>query len=290
MGIIKNKEGPKGRTPLMYAAKTGDLAKVQFLLGKHANATKEDADLHSVLYYAAVGGNLAIIRELLEHGSELNHKNKWGNTALHYAAAYGNVNAIRILCQAGANVNEINKNENTALMQPLEPSMVRIISKPSNETKAECVRILLEAGSDVNMRNKQGSTALSLACSSGNVEAVRALCDAGSDVNTHDNDGTTPLLSLISNIPYNDTPSEVVEEIVEILLSNGANPDMADERGRILEMFIHGIIEDEELKERLLARITVARAALVPVAQGGGTRRGKKGKGKRKTRKARSSR
>ena len=175
--------------------------------------------------------------------------------------------------------------------------MVRVRSKPSNETKAECVRILLEAGSDVNMRNKQGSTALSLASTSGNVEAVRALCAAGSDVNTRDNDGSTPLLTLISNIPYNNTPGENVEEIVEILLSNGANPGIPDERGRTLEMFIDGTIEDEDLKGRLKGRI-----ASVPSggAQGGGARRGKKTRGKArakakararakaKTRKARS--
>jgi len=293
IGIIKNKQGPKGRTSLMYAAKTGDLAKVRFLLQKGADATKEDADLHSVLYYAAVGGNPEILRLLLENGAELNHKNKWGNTALHYAAAYGNANAVRILCQAGANVNEINQNEDTPLMQALEPLMVRVRSKPSNETKAECVRILLEAGSDVNMRNKQGSTALSLASSSGNVEAVRALCNAGSDVNTRDNDGSTPLVSLINNIPYNDTPGENVEEIVEILLSNGANPSIPDERGRTLTILIDSNIEDEELKGRLKGRIASAPSG---GAQGGGARRGKKtrarakakGRAKAKTRKAHS--
>ena len=280
----------------MFAAKEGDLARVTLLLEKGADPTKEDADLHSVVYYAALGGKPEILRLLLQHGADINYQNKWGNTALHYAAAYGNVNAVRILCQAGANVNIVNYNENTSLMQALEPSMILVRSKPSNETKAECVRILLEAGSDINMRNKQGSTALSLACDTGNVEAVRALCYAGSDVNTRDNNGSTPLLLLISIIPYNDIPGEDVEEIVEILLSNGANPDIADERGRTLEMFVNGNIEDEELKERLMARITVARAALVPVTQGGGSRRGKKSrakgkvklKAKVKTRKVRS--
>jgi len=292
IGIIKNKQGPKGRTALMYAAKTGDLAKVRFLIQKGADPTKEDADLHSVLYYAAVGGNPEILRLLLEHGADLNYTNKWGNTALHYATAYGNVGAVRILCEAGANINVTNGNGNTALMQALEPSMVRVRSKPSNETKAEIVRVLLQAGADIHMKNTQGLTALHVAASSGNVQAVEALVEAGSDVNALDNDGSTPLLSLVLNIQYIDTPTENVEEIVDILLSRGANPSIPDERGRTLEMFINDIIEDEEVKERILARIAEARAG--SSTQGGGSRKAKarktrgKAKAKRKTRKARS--
>ena len=304
-GIIKNNKGPKGRTSLMYAAKQGDIARVTFLLKEGANPNEEDRDLHSVLYWAAVGGNREVIRLLVERGAQLNYKNRWGNTALHYAASYGNVGAVRVLIEAGANVDEKNQDEKTPLMNTLEPSMVRVRTKPSEETKAEIIRILLNAHSDINMKNQQGSTALAMASSSGNVEAVTMLCDAGADVNTRDNDGSTPLISLITNIQYINTPNDNVEQILEILLSRGANPDMADERGRTLEMFINGYIDDDDFKENLLTRIASARGAHGPVGsggtQGGGSRKmkgrktrgkGKKGKAKAKakgkTRKARS--
>jgi hypothetical protein len=154
--IVKNKEGPKGRTSLMFAAKQGDLARVRFLLEKGADPTKEDSNFHSVIYYAAVGGNRQILDFLIEHGADINYQNKWGNTALHYAAAYGNIAAVELLCAAGIDVNLVNASLNTALMQSLGVSMlVRVRNKPSNETKREIIRILLQAGTDIKIKNQQ---------------------------------------------------------------------------------------------------------------------------------------
>jgi ankyrin repeat protein len=291
--IIKNKQGPKGRTSLMFAAKEGELERVRFLLKHHADPTKEDVDFHSVIYYAALGGNRGVLDLLIEHGADINYQNKWGNTALHYAGAYGNVAAVEILCAAGANVNKVNQNENTPLMETLEPIMVRVRNKPSDETKAEIVRIL-QAGSDLRMRNRQGLTALSLASYSGNVQAVRLLC-AGSDVNNRDNDGSTALLHAVAGIESFDTPGENVEEIIEILLSNGANPNIPDDRGRTLDMFIDSFIQDKELKGRLQQKIAEAGASAAGASAAGSTRKRKGRKGRngntrkakvRKTRKA----
>ena len=302
--IVKNKEGPKGRTSLMFAAKQGDLARVRFLLEKGADPTKEDIDFHSVVYYAAVGGNRQILDLLLEHGAELNYQNRWGNTALHYAAAYGNIAAVEFLCAAGIDVNKLNHSLNTALMQALGVSMlVRVRNKPSNETKREIIRILLQAGTDIKIKNQQGSTALSLASSTGNVQAVRLLCEAGSEVNTRDNDGCTPLIRVIDGIQWYKTSDENIEEIIEILLAFRANPDIPDNRRATIYAYINSFVENKELKEHLMKIIADARASGAgSAAEGGGAEGGGAGGGaasrnrkskksrraRRKTRKARS--
>lgn len=291
--IVKNKEGPKGRTSLMFAAKQGDLARVRFLLEKGADPTKEDIDFHSVIYYAAVGGNRQILDLLLEYGAELNYQNSWGNTALHYAAAYGNIAAVEFLCAAGIDVNKLNHSLNTALMQTLGVSMlVRVRNKPSNETKGEIIRILLQAGTDIKIKNQQGLTALSLASSTGNVQAVRLLCEAGSEVNTRDNDGCTPLTRVIEGRQWYNTPDENIEEIIEILLAFRANPDIPDNRRNTIDIYIDNFVENKELKKHLKDIIADVRAGASGAGGGGGAANGSNRKSRksrrRKTRKARS--
>ena len=287
--IIKNKQGPKGRTRLMFAAKEGDLERVRFLLEKGSDPTKEDADFHSVLYYAAIGGP-DVIDLLVQNGADLDYQNRWGNTALHYAAAYGNLGAVMNLCNAGANVNKVNDNQNIPLMEALEPIMVRVGNVP-HETKTAIVRVLQEAGSDITMKNKQGSTALHLACHDGNVEAVRFLCEADSDVDARDNDGSTPLITLIRNSSLNETPRLNIIYIVKILLAYGANPSIEDERRRTLKMFINSeITGDERLRTLLNETIDDAMAEGGAAEGGGASRKRRKTRNTRKGRKTRKAR
>jgi len=294
--IVKNKEGPKGRTSLMFAAKQGDLARVRFLLEKGADPTKEDSDLHSVVYYGAVGGNRQILDLLINKGADINYQNIRGNTALHYAAAYGDVAAVRILCEAGANVNKVNENENNPLMEALDNSLlIDVHNRVSDETKTEIVRILLQANTDIKIKNYQGSTALSLACSNANVESVRLLYP-NSDVNNRNKDGATPLLVLLTHIQWSFTPEKHmgnIEEIIEILLTNGANTSIADNRGNTIDVYINRFIMDKALKARVQQRITEARASAAGGGGGGGGSSNRKSRKSRKirvrkTRKARS--
>jgi ankyrin repeat protein len=168
-------------------------------------------------------------------------------------------------------------------MECLEPTMMRVKNRPSDETKTEIVRILQDR-TDLTVQSKQGSTALAIACSNANVESVRLLC-RNSEVNIADNDGSTPLLILLTHIRFSFTPEKHIgniEEIVEILLTNGADTTVQDNR---LDFYINRLIQDEELKTRLLEKVALARSG----ARGGATRKRKSKKSRRrKTRKARS--
>lgn len=192
-----------------------------------------------------------------------NNKGPTGKNPLMFAAMKGDVGRAKFLLEQGANPNETDMNGISVVMYATQA-----------ENPEPILQLLVEKGAKLEEKNQQGSTALASASDSGNVKAVRALCAAGANVNTVDNDGSTPLISVITNIQLIKTPNENVKEIVDILLSKGANPDIADNKGITLEMFINGHIKDEELKESLLARIKKAReGGAAGGAQGGGSRR-----------------
>ncbi len=77
-------------------------------------------------------------------------------------------------------------------------------------------RALLAHGADVSARDAQGNTALHLAAYYGDVEAVAALLNRGAKPDAQNNVGATALLYGAGN-----------DDIVRILLSVGANPNLA---------------------------------------------------------------
>ncbi|MBQ8124726.1 MAG: ankyrin repeat domain-containing protein [Kiritimatiellae bacterium] len=83
-------------------------------------------------------------------------------------------------------------------------------------TAAE-VRVMLDSGIDVNVRN-EGSreTALMTAAGGGNIDTVKLLVERGADVGAKSFEGGTALLVAIE---------QRRDEVVEYLLSHGANPN-----------------------------------------------------------------
>ena len=92
----------------------------------------------------------------------------------------------------------------------------------------DILRLVNEAGADPALTNRYGGTALIPACERGHVEVVRYLLEA-SDVDVdHVNDlGWTGLLEAII-LADGDAAHQ---EIVRMLLENGADPDLGDRDG-----------------------------------------------------------
>lgn len=82
---------------------------------------------------------------------------------------------------------------------------------------ADEVRVMLDSGIDVNVRN-EGSreTALMTAAGGGNIDTVKLLVERGADVGAKSFEGGTALLVAIE---------QRRDEVVEYLLSHGANPN-----------------------------------------------------------------
>ena len=91
-----------GFTPLMNAAKNGDLegGKQAIAGGANVNATNETGI--SALYIAAGLGHKELTRLLIEKGANVNAKTSGGFTPLMQAALTGQVEIARMLLDAGA--------------------------------------------------------------------------------------------------------------------------------------------------------------------------------------------
>ncbi len=92
----------------------------------------------------------------------------------------------------------------------------------------ECLELLCEAGADINARDSEGRTVLhnlGAYCDPEDVaELVPVLIARGGDVNAQNALGETPLhVALRRHMPD--------DEVIELLLSNGADPSIIDANG-----------------------------------------------------------
>ena len=97
-----NREIPYGNnTPLMFAARVGDLASAKLLVAAGANINDQDAWGISVVTLAAHSGFIDLVEYLLEKGADPN-KSDAGFTALHEAIMRRDEPLVRTLLAHGA--------------------------------------------------------------------------------------------------------------------------------------------------------------------------------------------
>lgn len=104
-GADVNKPDQHGCTPLMHAARRGQVAVVETLLAAGADPHRVSPKGNHALYDAALGGNPEIVRRLLHAGVDVNVTAAGGLTALMMAALFGKLEAIQCLLDAGADPN-----------------------------------------------------------------------------------------------------------------------------------------------------------------------------------------
>jgi ankyrin repeat protein len=207
-----------GDSPLIAAAKDGDLATVRTLIAKHVNVNETARDGSTALLWAAYNLDLEMTRALLSAGASVNTPNQYGVTPLLQASRTGDAPIIAALLKAGAQVATPHPDGGTALMAAARAGRV------------DAVRLLIEAGADVNASdNYQEETALMWAAAEGHVDVVKALLAAGADSNLaarvttiderkhadHPTGGFTALMFAVRNGH---------EAVARALVAGGANP------------------------------------------------------------------
>eukprot|EP01124_Arcella_intermedia_P005561 TRINITY_DN13296_c0_g1_i1.p1 TRINITY_DN13296_c0_g1~~TRINITY_DN13296_c0_g1_i1.p1 ORF type:complete len:2024 (+),score=493.57 TRINITY_DN13296_c0_g1_i1:554-6073(+) len=177
------------QTPLIMAAKCGNLKNVKILIEQKSDVNVIDEFNKTPLLYAISQPNWnQIVPLLIENGADVNIPDKNGDTPITHACRKGNSVMLKQLLRA----NQVKLDHiNDFGTCPLHESIL-------NE-KIECVKALIECGADIN---------------------VKWTTVAG-DLTIFEN--ITPLILIILIISFAEQTNKMREEIFRYLLSQGAS-------------------------------------------------------------------
>ena len=174
---------PGGFTPLLFAARAGDLESARLLVEAGADPNEANSEHGNSLVIASAGGHGDLALYLLKMGADPNVKDDTGITALHHAVG-GGLSAL-----------------NGVIYDPV----YRI--RPTNNIIL--AKALLEAGADPNAQivinhllgpdgypfSMEGATPFFLAAVSADIPMMQLLKDFGAGPQLNTFEGTTPLMA-----------------------------------------------------------------------------------------------
>jgi ankyrin repeat protein len=251
-----------GYTPLLFAARDGDLESARVLLAAGANANDLAASGASALVVALYSGNRALAMFLLDNGANANDAAA-GYAAMHVAILLGDGEFVNTLLDHGSDPN-VELEKPTAARRAsgdltLRPAMVGAspLWLAARFGQPQTMKALLAHGADPNFVKSLGSpwviqaaetngrplpepgrvTVLMAALSTENrrrgpqtdssaesslMDAVKLVVDAGVNVNAADEDGDTALHRAV-RMRSND--------VVRLLVEKGATLDAKNSMG-----------------------------------------------------------
>lgn len=187
-----------GETPLMFAARHGNMELVKFLLKNefnradvnHANIFKETA-----LWKAFNKKRYDILKFLIEQNANLDIQDFNGNTPLLVACRDGNIELVKLFLENNANLNIENENEETAVL-------IACI-KGYNDI----AMLLIKNNADINKKDILGRSVLSVACKTNNENLLKILVHKTNEM------GKIPLLVACEKSDF---------KLIELFIKNGA--------------------------------------------------------------------
>ena len=150
------------------------------------------------LYLAALNGHEELVKLLLSHDVSVNTTTNYGQTPLHGAASDGHLGIIKLLFEKGADVNA-------------KQSELSVLDNVTLIRNQDCIDYLRSVGA-----RSFSDNSIFAAAAVGDLEAVSRFLRAGANPNSVLNDDT-PLIALPVISGH--------EEMLELLLANGANLD-----------------------------------------------------------------
>ena len=241
-----------GSTPLMFAARQGNLASARILLAAGANPNETRADGMSPLVLASFSGHGDFAAFLLSKDANPNAADV-GYAALHTAVLRGDVELVKTLLMYGANPNAritkgtpiTREGEDWILPTPLVGATPFFLA--ARFLEIDIMRALAKAGADPRLGTADGTTPLMAASgvgwgggvdrrgrdTSGNeavindsdraAEAAKLALDLGANVNAANEAGDTAL---------HGAAAKGYDSIIQALADKGAKLDIQNKRGR----------------------------------------------------------
>jgi ankyrin repeat protein len=247
--------GGGGLTPLVFAAREGDLESARLLVKAGANINQQTEYGWTPLLTAVNNRNYQLAQFLVEQGADVNLPNKGGWTPLYLASDNRNIEGgdypvpkadldhlqlIELLLEKGANPN-LKVKDNTLTrtiftMQWFFEDGATPFVRAAQSSDTALMSLLLKHGADPKIVTAGGDNALTAAGGIGwvdgvtyersakeNVEAVRMLLDLGLDPNHANNEGRTALMGAALKGRV---------DVIRLLVERGARLDARDRGSR----------------------------------------------------------
>ena len=243
-GVYEIAQG--GYTPLLFAARHGDLESARLLVAAGADVNDAAPMGTSTLVVAAHSGHGALAAFLLEQGADANAADA-GYTALHAAVLRGDLELVTALMAHGADPNPRLMRGTPARRVSTDWTLGHnmIGATPfwlaARFREPAIMRVLAENGADP-LVSKGGATAVMAALQGGTtrgrfgiypfdrneegrltIEAVELALDVGADVNGTNESGDTAL---------HIAASRRLDNVITLLAGRGATLDVRNKRGR----------------------------------------------------------
>jgi ankyrin repeat protein len=247
--------GGGGLTPLVFAAREGDLESAKLLLDAGAQINQVTEYGWTPLLTAVNNRNYQLAKYLLERGADPNLANKGGWTPLYLATDNRNIEGgdypvpkadmdhlelIQSLLEKGANPNaKIKDNTLTRTiftMQWFFEDGATAFIRAAQSSDTELMKLLLKYGADPKAATANGDNALTASAGIGwvegvtyersareNFEAMKMLLDLGLDPNYANNEGRTALMGAAM---------KGRSDVIQMLVDRGARLDARDKGNR----------------------------------------------------------
>jgi ankyrin repeat protein len=247
--------GGGGLTPLVFAAREGDIESAKLLIAAKADVNQTTEYGWTPLLVAVNNRNYQLAKLLLDSGANPNLANKGGWTPLYLATDNRNIEGgdypvpkpdmdhlelIKLLLDKGADPNaKVKDNTLTRTiftMQWFYENGATAFIRAAQSSDTALMKLLLEYKADPKVVTAQGDNALTAAAGIGwvdgvtyerspkeNLEAVRMLLDLGLDPNSANQEGRTPLMGAAL---------KGRTEVIQLLVDRGAKLDARDRGSR----------------------------------------------------------
>jgi uncharacterized protein len=220
-----------GMTPLLYAARDGNVSAARRLIDAGADLELGDANNIRPLLLSLINNNLDVARLLLSKGANVNADDFWGRTPLWAAVEYRNLDMN--------NNDQDSPTDNGVDRAPILVMIKELIDAGANVNARTRelfpVRRWLYSLNDVSWVDFTGQTPFLRAALSADTATMRLLVEHGADPNLPTLAGTTPLMAAAGvNWVVAQTYTESVQarlDAVKLCLELGADVNATNSMG-----------------------------------------------------------
>jgi ankyrin repeat protein len=210
-GSDSNIQNEKGESPYAIALKKNNRAIISMIEKASVTIAMDGDDLDAAFMRACRNGQRGVAEMLVRSGNiDVTYVDDYGRTPLHYIAGLGMTALAKFCIEHGVDVNYTDTNNQTALHFAAASS------------QKEVFKLLVNSGADANIADNEGVLPIHFIANRGQHDMLKVLLDSGFPPNTKMNNGA----SLLHTACYTKGV-----ECVRLILAAGVNPNVLDENG-----------------------------------------------------------